>query len=143
VGLRLLRSLDPAVKSHLTRRPLRRLAERASPFRASPVSESTTYQVQLERPGLTSCVETKLASMGKAAVGKELVLPPRRSCKLAVALFVAAILVGPAPLGHAAPGPPPQPPVPVIDGPNNSHHRRHQPSNPPPAPPEAPPGAPS
>ena len=31
VRLRLLRSLDPAVKTHLTRRPLRRLAERALP----------------------------------------------------------------------------------------------------------------
>jgi hypothetical protein len=79
-----------------------------------------------------------ITSMSNAALDNSFGLPHRRSRKL-VAALVAAMLVGPAPLGYAAPGPPPQPPVPVING----HHHRQPAPEPPPAPPQAPPGAPS
>ena len=61
-----------------------------------------------------------MTSMGNVAVNSEFVLLGRRRRELAAALAVAAMLVGPAPLGHAAPAPAPQPPVPVING----HHPR-------------------
>jgi len=55
---------------------------------------------------------TKINSMGTVA-DHALVLPRRRRCRLAPTLAVTAMLIGTAPPGHAAPGPPPQPPVPV------------------------------
>jgi hypothetical protein len=69
------------------------------------------------------------------------VRPHRRRWVAAATLTVTFLLVGPAPLTHAAPLPPPQPPVQDIDGQENARNHRHQAPEPPPPLAETPPAA--